>query len=160
MAGIDAFDGLEKLLKAASGEAVRAAEDAAAKVYRDAIRAAAPRGRTGKLASSIRVFEGIDRRKLSGENRRRLLVGPEKRKAWYGYFVAKGRKAFEEKPKRKRALRIATAAGEVARASAKVGAIHGSDWFERASRGADEAARKAAEAAFDAALSRADGGIS
>jgi hypothetical protein len=69
--------------------ALQAAEDAAAQVVRQAVESAAPR-KTGPLAESINVFEGIDRKALSGSPRRRLLVGPGKKKGFYGFFLQKG----------------------------------------------------------------------
>jgi hypothetical protein len=70
-------------------KALRAAEDAAAQVVRRAVESAAPR-KSGQLAGSITVFEGIDRKALSGSPRRRLLVGPGKKKGFYGFFLQKG----------------------------------------------------------------------
>ena len=63
-------------------KALQAAEDAAAQVVRQAVESAAPR-KSGQLAGSITVFEGIDRKALSGSPRRRLLVGPAKKKGFY-----------------------------------------------------------------------------
>ena len=70
-------------------KALQAAEDAAAEVVRQAVESAAPR-KTGQLAESVAVFEGIDRTALSGSQRRRLLVGPGKKKGYYGFFLEKG----------------------------------------------------------------------
>lgn len=70
-------------------KALQAAEDAAAKVVRQAVESAAPR-KTDQLAESINVFEGIDRKALSGSPRRRLLIGPGKKKGFYGFFLQKG----------------------------------------------------------------------
>lgn len=71
------------------GRALRAAEDAAAEVIRKAVEAAAPR-KSGQLAKSIIVYESTDRRALTGSARQRLLVGPGKKKGFYGFFLAKG----------------------------------------------------------------------
>ena len=79
----------ERLGKAIAEEAVTAAEDAAARVVRAAVESAAPR-KSGRLASSVRIFEGVDRKALTGSTRRRLLIGPEKRKGFYGYFLDVG----------------------------------------------------------------------
>ncbi len=65
------------------------AEDAAAQVVRQAVESAAPR-KTGQLAENINVYEGIDRKALSGSPRRRLLIGPAKKKGFYGFFLEKG----------------------------------------------------------------------
>jgi len=70
-------------------KALQAAEDTAAQVVRQAVESAAPR-KTGQLAESAKVFEGIDRKALSGSARRRLLVGPDKKKGFYGFFLQKG----------------------------------------------------------------------
>jgi hypothetical protein len=64
-------------------KAIIAAEDAAAAVLRAAVESAAPR-KTGQLEMSVRIFESRDRKALSGSTRRRLLIGPEKRKGYYG----------------------------------------------------------------------------
>ena len=70
-------------------KALQAAEDAAAQVVREAVESAAPR-KTGQLAESVDIFEGIDRKALTGSPRRRLLVGPGKKKGYYGFFLEKG----------------------------------------------------------------------
>jgi hypothetical protein len=95
MAGIEmkGFEDLkrnvEQFSKVVQDEAIQAAEDAAAKVVKTEVEAAAPRD-TGQLASSIQVFESRDRRALTGQTRRRLLIGPEKKKGFYGFFLQKG----------------------------------------------------------------------
>jgi hypothetical protein len=95
MAGVE-IKGFEELVrncnylsKEVLEKALKAAEDAAAEVVRQAVESAAPR-KTGQLADSINVFEGIDRTALSGSQRRRLLVGPAKKKGYYGFFLEKG----------------------------------------------------------------------
>ncbi len=70
-------------------KALQAAEDVASQVVRQAVESAAPR-ETGQLAESINIFEGIDRKALSGSPRRRLMIGPGKRKGFYGFFLQKG----------------------------------------------------------------------
>jgi hypothetical protein len=80
---------VEQFSKVVQDEAVKAAEDAAAQVVKLAVEAAAPRD-TGQLASSVQVFESQDRKALTGHTRRRLLVGPEKKKGFYGFFLQKG----------------------------------------------------------------------
>ncbi len=70
-------------------KALQAAEDAAAQVVKEAVESAAPR-KSGQLAGSVKVFEGIDRKALSGSPRRRLLIGPGKKKGFYGFFLQKG----------------------------------------------------------------------
>jgi hypothetical protein len=69
--------------------ALQTAEDAAAQVVRQSVESAAPR-KTGQLAESVNVFESTDRKGLTGSSRRRLLIGPEKKKGFYGFFLQKG----------------------------------------------------------------------
>jgi hypothetical protein len=95
MAGVE-IKGFQELVrncdylsKVVLEKALRAAEDAAAEVVMRAVKSAAPR-RSGQLADSINVFESIDRRALSGSPRRRLLIGPGKKKGYYGFFLEKG----------------------------------------------------------------------
>ncbi len=131
MAGIEikGFEDLrrttEHLEKVVVEEAIIAAEDAAAKVIQQAVESSAP-VRTGRLKSSVRVFEGIDRKALSGTNRRRLLVGPEKRKGFYGYFYEAGRRGQPARP-----------------------------WFSAAAASVEQQAREAGIAAFEAAVNAA-----
>jgi hypothetical protein len=80
---------VEQFSKIVQDEAIKAAEDAAAQVVKSAVEAAAPRD-TGQLASSVKVFESQDRKALTGQTRRRLLIGPEKKKGFYGFFLQKG----------------------------------------------------------------------
>jgi hypothetical protein len=95
MAGIEmkGFEDLkrniEQFSKVVQDEAIQAAEDAAAKVVKTEVEAAAPR-RSGQLASSVQIFESRDRKALTGQTRRRLLIGPEKKKGFYGLFLQKG----------------------------------------------------------------------
>jgi hypothetical protein len=95
MAGIEmkGFEELkrnvEALSKIVQDEAIKAAENAAAQVAKAAVEAAAPRD-TGQLASSVQMFESRDRKALTGQTRRRLLIGPEKKKGFYGFFLQKG----------------------------------------------------------------------
>jgi HK97 gp10 family phage protein len=77
--------------------AIQAAEDAAAQVIRQAVEASAPH-QTGRLARSVIVYESVNRKALTGSARRRLLVGPEKRKGFYGYFYNFGRKGQPAMP--------------------------------------------------------------
>jgi hypothetical protein len=80
---------VEQFSKIVQDEAIKAAEDAAAQVVKTAVESAAPR-ETGQLASSVQIFESQDRKVLSGQFRRRLLVGPGKKKGFYGFFLQKG----------------------------------------------------------------------
>jgi hypothetical protein len=77
------------LSKVVLEKALQAAEDAAAEIITQAVKSAAAR-KSGQLAESIDVFEGIDRTALTGSPRRRLLIGPGKKKGYYGFFLEKG----------------------------------------------------------------------
>lgn len=174
MAGLDAFDALADLLKNGVPEAVIAAEDAAAKIYQQAIRSAAPQ-KTGQLKSSAKIFESKDRKVLSGENRKRVLVGPEKKRGFYGYFLEHGWKAPRGprvtyttirgdrwNPKgttyttgRLRRTTGGAASSQMGREEFKQ--IPARPWFDSAVKGADSAAETAAESAMNAKLSELDG---
>jgi hypothetical protein len=80
---------IERFSKIVQDEVIKAAEDAAAQVVKSAVEAVAPRD-TGQLASSVKVFENQDRKALTGQTRRWLLIGPEKKKNFYGFFLQKG----------------------------------------------------------------------
>jgi hypothetical protein len=122
----------ERLGKAIAEEAVTADEDAAANVVKSAGEAAAPR-KSGQLESSVRIFEGVDRKALSGSIRRRLLIGPEKRKGFYGYFVDVGWNASGKR-------------------------ILGTGWLTKAAAAVERQAQEAGTAAFDAVVQRLAGG--
>jgi hypothetical protein len=124
----------ERLGKAIAEEAVTAAEDAAARVVREAVVSAAPR-KSGQLQSSVRIFEGIDRKALTGSIRRRLLIGPEKRKGFYGYFVDGG---WNTGGKR----------------------VSGTGWMTKAATSVERQAQEAGTAALEAVVSRIVGGMS
>ena len=123
----------ERLGKAIAEDAVTAAEDAAAAVVKSAVEAAAPR-KSGQLESSVRIFEGIDRRALSGSIRRRLLIGPEKRKGFYGYFVDVGWNMHGKR-------------------------ISGTGWLTKAATSVEQQAQEAGTAAFEAVVNRIAGGM-
>jgi HK97 gp10 family phage protein len=112
----------ENICKDVLDRAIKAAEDAAAEVIKKAVEASAPR-RTGQLAGNIIVYESIDRKALAGSGRKRLLVGPEKRKGFYGYFYNFGRKGQPARP-----------------------------WFETASASVEAQAMEAGIAAFQAVI--------
>jgi hypothetical protein len=139
MAGIEVsgFEELrrnaERLGKAIAEEAVTAAEDAAARVVREAVVSAAPR-KSGQLQSSVRIFEGVDRKALTGSPRRRLLIGPEKRKGFYGYFVDVG---WNIRGKR----------------------VSGTGWMTRAAASVEQQALATGTAAFEAVVNRIAGGM-
>jgi hypothetical protein len=123
----------ERLGKAIAEEAVTAAEDTAAKVVKSAVESAAPR-KSGQLESSVRIFEGVDRKALAGSIRRRLLIGPEKRKGFYGYFLDAGWSV----PGRR---------------------VSGTGWMTKAAASVERQAHEAGAAAFDAVVGRVAGGM-
>jgi hypothetical protein len=95
MAGVE-IKGFQELVrncnylsKVVLEKALQAAEDAAAEIITQAVKSAVPR-KSGQLAESIDVFEGVDRTALTGSSRRRLLIGPGKKKGYYGFFLEKG----------------------------------------------------------------------
>lgn len=144
------FEALRKLLESTAAIAVPAAENAAAEVYREAISAAAPR-RTGQLSRSVKVFEGKNRGALTQEfERRRLLVGPEKKKGFYGYFVEKGWTATGSRRKG----RTATKTTHSQRGVSGGRKISGRPWFGQAVKSADSRALQAAEEAFNNKLNQ------
>ena len=164
------FDALIKLLRATSEEAVPAAEDAAAIVYRDAALAAAPR-KTGQLAASIKVIEGRPQRALTGSTRNRLFAGPEKKKGYYGYWLEHGwkmptgprltyktRRGDRWNPaghtyttgRRWRISGAGAAHSQMGRANYKQ--IPARPWFYASQRAADSQAVQAAETAFNAKM--------
>jgi HK97 gp10 family phage protein len=159
MAGIEmkGFEDLkrdiEKFSKVVQDEAIQAAEDAAAQVVKAAVEAAAPRD-TGQLASSIQVFESRDRKALTGQARRRLLIGPEKKKGFYGFFLQKG--WIWSKGRRKRA-----ASGNTHSQSGPTEGSHRippHPWFPD-SAAIEARARAAGEAAFMAVVETELGSI-
>ena len=123
----------ERLGKAIAEEAVTAAEDAAASVVKSAVESAAPR-KSGQLESSVRVFEGVDRKALTGNIRRRLLIGPEKRKGFYGYFLDVGWNIGGNR-------------------------VSGTGGMTKAAASVEQQAQEAGTAAFDAVVSRIAGGM-
>lgn len=123
----------ERLGKAIAEEAVTAAEDAAARVIKSAVESAAPR-KSGRLESSVRIFEGIDRRALTGSIRWRLLIGPEKRKGFYGYFVDVGWNMHGKR-------------------------MSGTGWLTKAAASVERQAQEAGTAAFEAVVGRVAGGM-
>lgn len=149
----EAFDNLYELLKATSTQATGAAEDAAAAVFAEAARAAAPRA-SGQLAGSVKIIDSQIKGTLSFGteigNRRRLFVGPEKRRGFHGYFIETGwRTAGSKRIKR----------GTGGRAHSQKGSAHsrqipGKPWFAPAIAGAESRAQAAAENAFNQELDR------
>jgi hypothetical protein len=158
------FNDLVKLLKGASAEAVPAAVDAAAAVYLEAARAAAPVSQarqqfknlpahpSGQLRASIKVIGGRQTRLLSsaqGNIARRVFVGPEKKTGYYGYLVEKGYTAMGGAGRKARKAKGGTHSQRGVSAGRK---IRGRAWFEPAIKAADSAALRAAQDAFNAKL--------
>ena len=131
-------------------KALQAAEDAAAQVVRQSVESSAPR-KTGQLARSVDVFEGVDRKALTGSSRRRLLFGPGKKKGFYGFFLQKG--WIWSKGRRKRA-----ASGNTHSQSGRTEGSHRippHTWFPDPAE-VEARARAAGEAAFMAVLNSVD----
>jgi hypothetical protein len=169
MAGFenDEFEALRGLLLATSKEAVPAGEDAAARVYLQAARAAAPIETTGnpfgkyrnatskhpgQLKGSIKIIRTRNRSTLSteigGNTIMRIFVGPEKKKGYYGFFVEKGHKtAGPHRIARKSSGSTHSQSGVTSR-----GNIAPHPWFEPAIRSAESSAMNAFESAFNSKL--------
>lgn len=172
--GSPEFDALIRLLRATSAEAVPAAENAAAVVYRDAaIAAATVLRKSGDLAASIKIIEGRPQKTLMGDTRNRLFVGPEKKKGYYGYFVEKGHRSplgsavthtsrgdRYHRPGEVITTRRLTRAGgkaphsQIGLTTSKTIGAH--PWFEPSQRAADGRAEQAATQAFNAKLQELD----
>ena len=140
----DAFGGLALLLKSGSGPAVKAAQDAAAKVYVRAAKAAAPRD-SGQLEQSITVSRVLDPGYSAEVGQRdNVRVGPSQRRGYYGYFIEKGhRTAGPHRVNRDTGRAAHRQRGAEVRRS-----IPARPWFEPAIESAHGEALKAAEAAF------------
>ena len=152
MAGVEfkGLDSLEKTFadieKIVQGEAIDAGEDAAAEIFKTAIHAAAPQ-KTGDLRSSISIVESRTKNVLSnqqGSSRRRLYVGPSKKKGFYGFFLEKG--WITSHGRRRRAATKTTHSQTGPTAGGRK--IPGREWFKPAV----EAVMGRAEAAYHAAF--------
>lgn len=114
-AGFVAVTGLEQMKRNIElseqifDQALDAGEDAAAAIYKRALQEAAPVGETGDLAASILIYESRDRKAVfKSSSRRRLLVGPGKRKkaggprasrgGFYGFFLEFGTSKMAARP--------------------------------------------------------------
>ena len=111
MAGIE-IKGLEEILKQCQGfgntaatEALEAGENAAAKLIKERLQAAAPVGsmatkdrHPGQLKKSIRIVKYKDRAQLHGlvsmtidrGATQKLVIGPERETGYYGFFLEHG----------------------------------------------------------------------
>jgi HK97 gp10 family phage protein len=131
----DAFSGLAVLLGKAGVEAGVEAVHAAAQVYVQAIKAAAP-VRLGTLRESIGIVPTKDGR---------LLVGPQKKTGYYGYFLEHGhRTAGPRRVKRSVGGRAHGQRGVVTQRT-----VPPQPWFEPAAQSVAAEAKQAAVAAFD-----------
>lgn len=152
MAGfeLDAFMALRDLLASMPREAIPAAEEAAAQVLVDAARAAAP-VQSGQLRRSIGIIRGRDRNTLVspiGDSARRVFIGPEKRKGYYGFFLEKGHKTAGPH-------RVKRGTGGIAHSQSGVATqrmVPARPWFEPAIKSAEQSALTAAERAFNSKL--------
>jgi len=161
MAGIK-VTGLEQLRartaalsKMAAEEALIAAENAAASLIRDSQRTAAPVGPTGKLRRSIRIFKGRVKSLVAGGRTTavaRILIGPEKKTGYYGFFREKGRKGFLVKAKKAKMLHWTKDGRDIFARRARVGPQPARPWAAPATAGIEQAAFEAGTAAFDAII--------
>ena len=159
---LDAFGELMAILKAASTEGVDAAQEAAAQVFLKAAIAAAPvaissetNRPSGQLKSSIAIVKGIDKLGISSGiygSTVRLLVGPTKKKGFYGYFVEHGHKtAGPHRIKRAASGNTHSQSGTTSHSY-----VVAKPWFDNAIQDAENEAMSAAQKAFDAKLQEID----
>jgi hypothetical protein len=169
---IEAFNALKRLLEAASNEAAAEAIEAAASVYLEAAKAAAPVGSdsnnpwskgfgrnashsSGQLRESIQII-GTDKSKLlsslQGNVSQRVFVGPEKKKGYYGFFVEKGHNtAGPHRIKRTANRTTHSQQGVISRKS-----VPARPWFEPAIKSAESRAIEAGQRAFNKKLEEID----
>jgi hypothetical protein len=155
---------VEAFARAVQDEALKGAEDAAAVVIVKMVEAAAPRD-SGDLARSVEIVESHDRRQLTGDTRRRLLIGPTKRKGFYGYFIDKGWK-HPKGPRVKLQTQRGRAFTTGRRQRPAYGNTHsqrgvsgytkvtGTKWFSSLASRMESTARAAGEAAFESKVNR------
>jgi hypothetical protein len=152
---IEAFNALHRLLGSISGEAVQAADEAAAAVFLAAAKAAAP-VKTGQLQRSIKIITSAKSSALAsslqGNIAPRMWVSPEKKTGYYGFFVERGWVTVGSR-RRGRASTGSTHSQRGAQGGHKV---PGRPWFDPAIAAAEEAAVEAAESAFNAKLGELD----
>ncbi|MFA5388063.1 MAG: HK97 gp10 family phage protein [Candidatus Paceibacterota bacterium] len=88
--GLEEFERtLNEFARVMGIDALREAEDAAANAVVRVIQSNTPR-QSGDLANAIEIVESTDRRALSKGARRRLLVGPNKKMGFHGFWVDQG----------------------------------------------------------------------
>ena len=123
---------------------------AAAKAVKDVIVVGTPQ-RTGQLKQSVDVFFSTDRK--TGRVGR-ILIGPEKRKGFYGYFLAKG--WIPTGPRRRRRV-SGTERGHgqagIEATGAKIPAPY-PDWFDNLNSAAESVAEQAGAAVFEQVIER------
>jgi hypothetical protein len=145
MQGMDQLkQNVANLQKMIADEALVAAQDAAAQVIKEAVEEAAPR-RTGQLASSVKIFKVINRKALMGSNRMGTLVGPDKKKGFYGYFVDKGWLAGG--PHRRKRASTATTHSQSGSTEGRH-KIAGTKWFDNLTTTVTDRAYEAGEKAI------------
>lgn len=127
----------EKLSKIIQTEALAAAEEAASLVIKRAVESGVRHSRTGTLKRSIRIFRGRSKGLTTTGQQNiigRLLIGPEKRKGFYGFFLERG--------------------WNLTRAGRVIKKIPGTEWFSKAVRLAERAAEDAGKKAFEEVVNR------
>ena len=143
-----AFELLRNQIKNGAPVAIAAAQKAAIDVHVRAAKQAAP-VKTGQLKESIKLMEG----RPDGQGQRRMYIGPEKKKGYYGYFVEKGHrshirringKIYSKRIARKSTNVTHSQSGE----STPTHDIPARPWFEPAMKRVENQAVWAAEEAF------------
>jgi hypothetical protein len=119
--GLEEFERtLNEFARAIEFDALREAENAAAQAVIRIIQANTPRA-SGDLAGAIEVIESSDRRALSKGARRRLLVGPNKKMGFHGYWIDRGWKHPKGPRERKQTRRGRSfTTGRLTRANGRV----------------------------------------
>ena len=148
--------------------ALESAQDAAAKVIKEAMKAGAPvesrstnpfskgfgsnpKHPSGQLRESIIIAKRKDKA-LTGANAQQVRVGPSNQKGFYGYFLSKGwRSAGSRRVARKATGNTHSQSGSAT--SKKISAPY-PDWADRAAEGASQQAYDAGEKAFNATLDK------
>lgn len=121
--------------------AMEEAQTAAAEVIKNAVSASAPRGKTGKLFRSIKIFKSKPKGLTTSAKTAvlRMLIGPEKKTGYYGYFLAKGWKSSGSR-RRKRTATASTHSQRGLATSRTIPAPY-PEWVAKAGLSAEEQAK-------------------
>ena len=173
MAGIE-IKGLEEILKQCQGfgntaatEALEAAENAAAKLIKERLQAAAPVGsmatrdrHPGQLKRSIRIVKYKDRAQLHGlasatmdrGATQKLVIGPERKTGFYGFFLEHGWRSAGSKRIARKGTKTTHSQSGTTKHKWIAGGHQG--WFSRVADTVEQSAIAAGEAAAMALLRR------